>query len=87
MALFHRAQQRMTRRSKIPVSLRYTLFQIPNLILLGLGLAAAVRWWGLPVPTAYLIVGLWVVKDIVVFPFMRVAYESSGSSPADRLAC
>jgi membrane protein implicated in regulation of membrane protease activity len=67
------------------VPLRYALFQIPDLILLGLGLAAAVRWWGLSLPSAYLIVGFWLVKDIVVFPLLRVAYETSGPSPADRL--
>jgi membrane protein implicated in regulation of membrane protease activity len=60
--------------------LRYTLFQIPDLILLSLGLAAAVRWWNLPVLVAYGLVGLWIVKDVVMFPILRVAYESDSSS-------
>jgi membrane protein implicated in regulation of membrane protease activity len=64
---------------------RYTLFQIPDLILLGLGLAAAVRWWQLPVVSAYVLLGLWIVKDIVLFPLLRVAYQTDGSSVADRL--
>ena len=76
----------MTGRPKIPVPLRYALFQIPGLILLGLGVAAAVRWWGLPIPAAFLIVGVWIVKDIVVFPFLRVAYESSSSDSVDRIS-
>ncbi|MBW2493362.1 MAG: hypothetical protein JRE43_01320 [Deltaproteobacteria bacterium] len=63
--------------------LRYTLFQIPDLILLSLGLAAAVRWWGLPVYVAYGLVGLWLVKDIVMFPILRVAYESDSASGVD----
>ena len=41
--------------------LRYTLFQIPDLILFSLALAAAVRWWDLPVSTAFLIIGLWIM--------------------------
>ena len=64
---------------------RYTLFQIPDLILLGLGLAAAVRWWELSVFTAYALFGLWIVKDIAMFPLLRVAYQTDGSSVADRL--
>ena len=63
--------------------LRYTLFQIPDLILLSLGLAAAVRWWGLPVYVAYGLVGLWLVKDVVMFPILRVAYESDSASGVD----
>ena len=85
-ARFGSRSERVTGRSKIPVTLRYALFQIPGVTLLGLGLSAAVRWWGLPIPAAFLIVGLWIVKDIVVFPFLRVAYESSGRSSSDRLA-
>lgn len=64
--------------------LRYTGFQIPDLILLALGLAAAVRWWDIPVPVAYTIFALWIVKDIAMYPMMRVAY-ASGDSKSDRL--
>jgi len=60
--------------------LRYTLFQIPDLILLSLGVAAAVRWWGLPVIAAYGLVALWVAKDVILYPILRVAYEAGGSS-------
>jgi len=65
--------------------LRYTLFQIPDLILLSLGVAAAVRWWGLPVPAAYGLVALWIVKDVVMFPILRVAYESESGSGVDAI--
>ena len=63
--------------------LRYTLFQIPDLILLSLGLAAAVRWWALPVFVAYGLVALWIAKDVIMYPILRVAYESGGSSGVD----
>jgi len=75
----------MTAGAKGRVLARYALFQIPDLILLGLGLAAAMRWWNLPAPAAYALLGLWIVKDIVMFPLLRVAYETGGSSVADRL--
>jgi membrane-bound ClpP family serine protease len=70
---------------KVRALTRYVLFQIPDLILLGLGLAAAVRWWELSVAAAYFLFGLWIVKDIVMFPILRVAYETGGTSVADRL--
>jgi len=70
----------MTAGSRSRTITRYTLFQIPDLILLSLGLAAAVRWWNLPVLVAYALVALWVVKDVIMYPIVRVAYESGGSS-------
>lgn len=62
---------------------RYALFQVPDLILLGIGLAAAAHWWGLPTTAAYWIFGLWVVKDIALYPILRVAYDPSPAT--DRL--
>ena len=73
----------MTAGSRGRTLARYTLFQIPDLILLSLGLAAAVRWWGLPVLAAYGLVALWIAKDIIMYPIVRVAYESGGSSGID----
>ena len=70
----------MTAGSRGRDIVRYTLFQIPDLILLSLGLAAAVRWWNLPVLAAYGLVALWIAKDVVMYPILRVAYEPGGSS-------
>ncbi len=66
------------------VLIRYTLFQIPDLILLGLALASAVQWWELSNAVAFTLFGLWLLKDILMFPVMRVAYEQGGSAN-DRL--
>ena len=63
---------------------RYALFQIPDLVLLGLGLLASVEWFGLSVAAAGVILGLWIVKDIAMFPVLRVAYEAAPSH--DRLS-
>ena len=75
----------MTAGPKNRTVARYMLFQIPDLILLSLGLAAAVRWWGLPVFAAYGLVALWIVKDVIMYPIVRVAYESGGSSGVDAI--
>lgn len=66
------------------VVVRYALFQIPDLILLGLALTIAVRWWELSHAVAYTLFGFWLLKDILMFPVMRVAYEQGGSA-SDRL--
>ncbi len=70
----------MTAKSRSRTIARYTLFQIPDLILLGLGLAAAVRWWNLPVFAADGLLAAWVAKDVVMYPILRVAYEGGGYS-------
>ncbi len=70
----------MTARSRRRTLVRYTLFQIPALILLSLGLAAAVRWWDFSVLAAYTLVAVWVAKDVIMYPILRVAYEAGGSS-------
>lgn len=73
----------MTAGSRRRTVARYTLFQIPDLILLSLGLAAAVRWWSLPVLAAYGLVAAWIAKDVILYPILRVAYEAGGSSGVD----
>ncbi len=73
----------MTAGSRNRTIVRYTLFQIPALILLSLGLAAAVRWWGLPVLVAYALVAVWIAKDALMYPVLRIAYEAGSSSGLD----
>ncbi len=75
----------MTARSRSRTIVRYTLFQIPDLILLGLGVAAAVRWWNLPVFAAYGLLAAWVAKDVMMYPILRVAYEGGGSSGVEAI--
>jgi len=75
----------MSAAAKRRTIVRYTLFQIPDLILLCLGLAAAVRWLDLPAIAAYGLVAAWIAKDIVLFPVLRIAYESDGSSEPRRV--
>jgi membrane protein implicated in regulation of membrane protease activity len=60
---------------------RYTLFQIPGWILLGGALALAMRWWELPLAWAAGLFALWVLKDVVLYPLVRRAYEPDGAHP------
>jgi len=66
-------------------AIRYALFQIPDLILLSLGLAALVRWWDLPVFAAYALLAVWIAKDVILYPVLRVAYEADSPTGASAI--
>jgi membrane protein implicated in regulation of membrane protease activity len=57
---------------------KYVLLQIPGFVLVALVLAGAVRWWGLSHRLALGLLAVWVLKDIVLFPLLRIAYEPGG---------
>ena len=67
-------QRASTRR----VFARYLAFEAPSWVLLGVVLAVLMRGWGLTLPVAALVLGLWVLKDLALFPFVRKAYETRG---------
>lgn len=68
-----------------PAFWRYTAFQIPGWLIAAIG-----GWWvhrRFDVP-ASLVVGLivaWVIKDFVLYPFLRFAYETDDRRPYERL--
>lgn len=55
--------------------LRYALLQIPGIVLVSAVLLLAVRFLGLPSEWVLLILGLWVAKDVILYPFVWRAYE------------
>jgi membrane protein implicated in regulation of membrane protease activity len=67
------------------VVLRYLAFQVPGWTVLALVLAAAMAWWDLSRTFAAAIFALFVVKDAVLFPFVRAAYEPRSGGGADAL--
>jgi membrane protein implicated in regulation of membrane protease activity len=57
------------------VILRYALLQIPGLFAAA-GITALLRRWGvLPDGYACVVLGLWLLKDLVLFPFVWRAYD------------
>lgn len=66
------------------VLLRYLAFQVPGWILAACLLFAASRWWTLPGWLGPALLLALVVKDCVLFPFVRDAYEphSGGGAAA-----
>jgi membrane protein implicated in regulation of membrane protease activity len=73
------------RASLATVLLRYLAFQLPGAAFIGAVLVAAVRWWGLDASMAALLFAAWIVKDAVMFPFVRVAYEPHSDGGARAL--
>lgn len=57
------------------ILLRYALFQIPSLMILVLILYGVRPYFGLPAWLMWGIVGLWIAKDAVLFPFVWRAYD------------
>lgn len=65
----------LPRESKRRIVVRYALFQIPDMLILILILFLLQWWMDLPLWLYGCIGGLWVVKDILIFPFIWNAYE------------
>jgi membrane-bound ClpP family serine protease len=72
-------------RGRARVLGKYLLFQVPGWVVVALVLTAAVRWWGFSKPLAYGLFGLWMLKDFVLFPLFRRAYEPAAESAAENL--
>ena len=68
-----------------PAFRKYLLLQIPGTALLVLVLSIFQESWGLSVPLSALIVAVWVAKDVVLYPFLRAAYESDDRPVVERL--
>jgi membrane protein implicated in regulation of membrane protease activity len=54
---------------------RYTLLQLPGWVVAGLILLLLDRWFDLPAWFVWVAITLWIGKDIVMFSFVRTAYE------------
>lgn len=55
--------------------LRYALFQVPGLLALILALIVITHWINLPLWLISAIIIVWVIKDIILFPFVWRAYD------------
>ena len=57
------------------VVLKYSLFQLPGLVLFFLILILVQRWTDLPLWFIWGLLILWVIKDVVLFFFVWRAYQ------------
>ena len=65
-----------------PIYLRYVLLNIPELAAVVLILIIIEHWAVLPVWLFWGIIGLWIVKDVLLFPFVWRAYDWNRSEPS-----
>jgi membrane protein implicated in regulation of membrane protease activity len=70
---------------------KYLLIEVPGWLLVAALAWGARGWWGLPDWAAIAIVAAFVLKDLVLFPFVRHAYEvemrENGSHLVGASAC
>lgn len=59
--------------------IRYTLFQVPGIVLLVLVLILVRRWMEIPFWFFWGMIVLWVAKDVIMFPFVWRAYDPDHS--------
>ena len=73
------------RRARALVFARYCVLQIPDLVVVGGVLFALTRWTQLSEREATLLFGLWLLKDLALYPVLRIAYEKAGTGGAQAL--
>jgi membrane protein implicated in regulation of membrane protease activity len=61
------------------------LFQVPGWLVDIAVLGALMEWWGMPLWAASAVLAVLVVKDFVLYPFLKVGYETSAKSGVERL--
>lgn len=66
-------------QEKIPVLIKYMLFQIPETAIFIIALLIADRWINIPFWYFWSFVALWIVKDIISFPFLWYAFTNTVS--------
>ncbi len=61
-------------RINLKVIVRYSLFQIPSLLIVMLLVFIVHHWYRLDNLIIMIVILLWVLKDILIFPFVWKAY-------------
>lgn len=64
---------------------KYLLLQIPGWLVVAVILALLSQWVDLPLWAAIGLLLLWIIKDLVLFPLLRTAYEPGGKGGIERL--
>jgi membrane protein implicated in regulation of membrane protease activity len=69
----------------LPTFFRYLLLESPGWLLAGVVAALAQRWLGLSTALAVTFVGIWVAKDLLLYPWLKDALGGEAPSQADKL--
>lgn len=64
---------------------KYALFQVPGWVGAAIVLLGLMEWFNLSPWAALGLFSLWVIKDIVLYPIVRTAYESDVKTGVEQL--
>jgi membrane protein implicated in regulation of membrane protease activity len=73
------------RRWSRRVVTKYTLLQLPALVFLALILHIIRLWVQIPAWLIWGMVGLWIVKDVLLFPFVWRSYDQDRHNDANTM--
>jgi membrane protein implicated in regulation of membrane protease activity len=65
--------------------MRYTLLQIPGWVIMALLLIGLLNWITLPLWAAGGLFVVWVLKDFLLYPFVRTAYDVNVKTGSEQL--
>jgi membrane protein implicated in regulation of membrane protease activity len=76
-----------SKRNKVPPGavIRYTILQIPGLVLLVFGITVINRFVSIPLWLFFIIIAAWLLKDILLFPKVWRAYDPVSIAQIERL--
>ncbi len=60
----------------IRILIKYALIQLPGALLILVCLVLCRRWIAYPAWVMWAILGIWVAKDVVLYPFVWRAYQN-----------
>jgi len=63
------------RKIAIRIYVRYGLLMLPGTLLLVLGMVFVQRWLGFPNWYIWCVTGLWLLKELILFPFVWQSYD------------
>ena len=64
---------------------KYWLLQVPGWLFAAVVVTGLYYWKGIPIWLALSLFSLWVVKDLVMYPLLRVAYEPGVKTGSEQL--
>jgi membrane protein implicated in regulation of membrane protease activity len=77
-------QENAEARRRTPL-VRYILFQIPGALLTAIALVFAVQLLDFSTTLAIALFAIWIVKDALLYPALRIAYEAGAPHGAEAL--
>lgn len=64
---------------------KYWLFQVPGWVLAAIVVTGLHYWIGTPAWVSLALFALWVLKDVLMYPLLRSAYETGAKTGVARL--